>query len=331
MAKLKIVEEKWEYIPNTDELFSISNLGNVKRFDKRKQDWVNVKPFPNAKGIIDVSIGYVDGKRASSLGRLVATIFLENDNPIEKKHVVHIDSDKTNNVLTNLKWTNTKEWVSRTHWERLETRNKTLEEMKEKAQLWATDEERIQKKRALISKLKPDVETWAFLPDSDNKYEISSFGRVKSYFNSAEGILRKLILEQKTGAQKVEITLGKKKYKVLVHRLVAEVFVENSDPVNKTMVIHIDGDKGNNHAENLKWIGHEEWLEMNKKRFTESTDANPISKKGNTHLNMDSVRLIRKLAEQGVTNAKLAKLFRVSSMQILRIKKNECWKEETSS
>lgn len=41
---------------------------------------------------------------------------------------------------------------------------------------------------------------------------------------------------------------------VRVDRLVAETFVPNDDPVNKTEVYHIDGDRENSHANNLKWV-----------------------------------------------------------------------------
>lgn len=38
-----------------------------------------------------------------------------------------------------------------------------------------------------------------------------------------------------------------------VHILVAEVYVPNPDPINNTIVLHIDSDKGNKHYTNLKW------------------------------------------------------------------------------
>lgn len=327
MSKL---EEVWKEIPNTGGLCKISSYGRYKRFDKRKNEWIELKGFFDNRGNIDVGVFFLTGKKICSISRLVGEIFVENDEPEEKIYVVHKDGDKKNNHASNLKWVTSKEWFGRTHWARLESREKTLELMKEKALEKAkaieNNAESEQMKRELIKQLDPNVETWAFLPDSDNKYSVSSFGRVKSHCYNEEGKLRKLLYEAKTGGLKVELSVGGKKSKMLVHRLIAEVFVENDDPINKTMVTHLDGNKENNRAENLKWMNHEEWMERNKKRYKTETDAD-WAKRGNSHLNMESARLIRKLSAQGVTNVKLAKLFRISAMQVVRIKRNENWKE----
>ena len=40
----------------------------------------------------------------------------------------------------------------------------------------------------------------------------------------------------------------------LVHRLVAKAFLEQPPSEKHTIVHHIDGDRANNHAENLEWV-----------------------------------------------------------------------------
>ena len=54
------------------------------------------------------------------------------------------------------------------------------------------------------------------------------------------------------------LRLGGKNKRVYVHRLVAEHFIKNPDPKNKTFVNHKDGNKLNNNMENLEWVSPRE-------------------------------------------------------------------------
>lgn len=54
-----------------------------------------------------------------------------------------------------------------------------------------------------------------------------------------------------------------------IHKLVAQEFIHNDDPENKTQVIHKDGDKRNNNVSNLEWVKKGEGA----RQYFKNTDA----------------------------------------------------------
>jgi hypothetical protein len=116
-------------------------------------------------------------------------------------------------------------------------------------------------------------------------------------------------------------------YQSLIHRLVAEYFLEKKSP-NQTIVAHLDHDKLNNHANNLKWMTPEENYEhqkgsphvINKERSIKS-----IADSKATKLSVTKVMLLKKLINQGKPMKQLVKLFKITDTQILRIKRGENW------
>ncbi|MEC5395146.1 NUMOD4 domain-containing protein [Bergeyella sp. RCAD1439] len=119
---------------------------------------------------------------------------------------------------------------------------------------------------------------------------------------------------------------------VLVHKAVAELFLDAPTDPEKKFVIHKDFDKTNNHVDNLDWASREDLAKRQmqhpkmimhefKKQFME--DKGPVVK--HSKLNENDVLLIKKRLKKGDTLRKLAHRFNVSDMQIHRIKTGENW------
>lgn len=110
-----------------------------------------------------------------------------------------------------------------------------------------------------------NIEQWSDIPGYEGYYSVSSFGQVKSQsrykagrnwkcpdgyvYKTKEKLLKKTILN--TGYEQVNLYINGNCNKVSVHRLVAELFIEN--PNNYPQVNHIDGNKRNNNIINLEW------------------------------------------------------------------------------
>lgn len=92
--------ETWKMIDGFEK-YSVSDTGNIRNNQTGKL----LKGVMDDKGFIVVTL-YGETKRTVSIHKLVAQAFIPN---IEHKlTVLHIDSDKTNNDVSNLKWTNHK-------------------------------------------------------------------------------------------------------------------------------------------------------------------------------------------------------------------------------
>ena len=90
-----------------------------------------------------------------------------------------------------------------------------------------------------------EEEDWAYVKGFEKSLEISNKGRVRS-----NGKLRSIKIT-KNGYNSINLCINKKRYYFLVHRLVAEHFVENLEHLK--YVNHIDGNKLNNDSKNLEW------------------------------------------------------------------------------
>lgn len=92
-------------------------------------------------------------------------------------------------------------------------------------------------------------EIWANLKldGFNNKYQVSNYGRIRI---KKSGYLKKLSLNG-NGYFIVHLSNRVKKKKALVHRLVAEAFIDN--PNSYPIVNHKNGNKTDNRVDNLEW------------------------------------------------------------------------------
>lgn len=155
--------------------------------------------------------------------RLVAENFL--DNPNNYTVVNHIDGNKLNNDVSNLEWRSQSKNMKHAH------------------------------DMSLIAARKKKIEYTEDLPDEVWRniknfplYRISNYGRVRNI--NSNRILRPSIV---CGYYKVRLSNNGKIHDFLVHYLVQEIF-NHQLPTDNECIDHIDGNKLNNHADNLRVV-----------------------------------------------------------------------------
>jgi hypothetical protein len=118
----------------------------------------------------------------------------------------------------------------------------------------------------------PHIETFAMI-EGYEKYQVSNYGNVYN-------VVKKTMLYQNTnkdGYKIVFIQDTQRQYfrQFRIHRLVAEAFLNN--PLDKSTVDHIDGDRTNNHIDNLRFSTRQENCWNTKKRNNTSSQYKGVS------------------------------------------------------
>lgn len=155
------------------------------------------------------------------------------------------------------------------------------------------------------------------------RYAISDKGRIVSFKNSIEeGYLLKPRLTQ--GYPSITIGREDTRQNYYIHRLVAEYFCKQPS-AKHAFVIHNDHKKDNNKATNLKWVRHEDQIDHAKKDPNVLDRLNPGEGPKLTSEKVKKIKLALFKSKKQPTLKALARQFKVSDMQIHRIKTGENW------
>lgn len=108
-------------------------------------------------------------------------------------------------------------------------------------------------------------EVWKDIKDFEGLYQVSNLGNIKRLerdiidFRGVKQHFKESILSpsiNKYGYLQTTLRKNRTKHTVKVHKLVALMFVDN--PNNYVIIDHIDGNKTNNVAKNLRWVTNSE-------------------------------------------------------------------------
>lgn len=163
------------------------------------------------------------------------------------------------------------------------------------------------------------MENWKDIHGYENLYQVSDLGRVKSVKRN------KILKNSKSscGYYVIELYCNGKNKMFRINRLVAQAFIPN--PENKTFVNHIDGNKLNNHVDNLEWCtAKENMIHASKTKLLSPShgEKHYISK-----LTENDVLEIRsKYIPKKYSHNKLAKEYCVDYKTIYCIINNLTWK-----
>ena len=130
-------------------------------------------------------------------------------------------------------------------------------------------------------------EIWKDIVGYEGLYQISNYGRIKSlgryYFSGIYNAIKKYQNENirktekaKNGYMRIALCKDGKIKKYLIHRLVAEHFIDN--PNKLPQVNHIDENKENNYYKNLEWCDNK--YNMNYGKRNEKVRKSIIATKG---------------------------------------------------
>ena len=158
------------------------------------------------------------------------------------------------------------------------------------------------------------TEEWRWIPGYVGSYKISNHGRVLSFLHSRQGRIR--TLDEDGPYLRVFLSLRSGGKKFFIHQLVLVAFVSKRPPLHEAC--HNDGNKRNNHVDNLRWdtrVGNAN------DRYAHGTHARG-SKSVLSKITWDMADQIR---ESKDTLEDLEKKYPLRKSQLSRIRSRKCW------
>lgn len=102
------MQEIWKDIKGYENLYQVSNLGNVRSLNYHKENRIqNLKTGTSTGGYLFVILCKNNQTSAVKIHKLVAEAFIPN--PDNKPCIDHINTIRTDNNVSNLRWCNNKE------------------------------------------------------------------------------------------------------------------------------------------------------------------------------------------------------------------------------
>jgi hypothetical protein len=167
------------------------------------------------------------------------------------------------------------------------------------------------------------TELWESISGYEGRYEVSSFGNVKSLDGRHKSHFGKIMKPWEGNHKYLYVDLRKDdgtKKTYAIHRLVLEAFVEKK-PDGKQCA-HYDGNPQNNYAENLRWATAKENIDDRKRHGRTACGENS----GAAKLDDKCVKTILKLKNTGFASCEVAHLACVTPITIQRIWNGEIWR-----
>jgi len=175
------------------------------------------------------------------------------------------------------------------------------------------------------------IEVWKDIEGFEGRYQVSTFGNVKSlarFRNGKNGSLvpiRESLMTPKVtrhGYATVHLRADDVSAQPSVHRLVAKAFIQN--PENKPTVNHIDGVKLNNHVSNLEWATQSE-------QAVHSSETGLQKNPGQKRFSKEYIARVKQYYDENhISIYELSKLFNMSERTAGRCVNSKAYTEPLS-